>query len=87
MRRFFIENIERDNLQIDTQYFGKFSIVADPDADFDALYPRKLEFEPSGPLLSSNTSIQKTIESQSMVVKVARPLDMARLTRLAHFGN
>ena len=39
LRRFFTENVERDNLQIDTHYFGKFSIVADPDADIDALYP------------------------------------------------
>ena len=39
LRRFFTENIERDNLQLDTHYFGKFSIVADPDADIDALYP------------------------------------------------
>ena len=60
LRRFFVDNIERENLTIDTQYFGKFSIVQDPDADYDSLYPRKIEFEPSGSL--GSVPMQKTIE-------------------------
>ncbi len=92
LRRFFIENIERDNLQLDTQYFGKFSIVADPDADIDSLYPHKIEFEATGgPLaaaaVNTSVSIQRTIDFQNMVVKHCRPIDLGRLTRLAHFAS
>ena len=55
LRKFFIDNIERPDMAIDTQSFGKFTIVADPEADSDSLYPNKIIFEPSG-ILSSVTS-------------------------------
>ena len=50
LRKLFIDNKERDNLSIDTNGFGKFTIVNDPDADADSLYPRKIIFEQTGML-------------------------------------
>jgi len=50
LRKLFIDNKERDNLSIDPNGFGKFTIVNDPDADVDSLYPRKIIFEQTGML-------------------------------------
>lgn len=48
LRKFFIDQIEKQDLCIDTQSFGRFTIVADPDAEYESLYPRKITYEPTG---------------------------------------
>ena len=48
LRRFFVEHNERSNIALDTQSFGKFSLVDDPDADPESLYPKKIVYEPQG---------------------------------------
>ena len=48
LRKSFIELVEKQDRCIDTQSFGKFTIVADPDADSESLYPRKIIYEPTG---------------------------------------
>ena len=48
LRKLFIDHIEKSDYTVDTWSFGKFSIVSDPDADAESLYPRKIVFEPTG---------------------------------------
>ena len=42
LRRFFLNAVDKENVSMDTLGFGKFTIVNDPDADDDSLYPKKL---------------------------------------------
>ena len=42
-----MEHAEKDDVALETQCFGKFIITADPEADEDSLYPRRILFEPS----------------------------------------
>ena len=48
LRKFFVENIDKEHIIMDTQYWGRFTLMRDPDADEDTLYPKKITFEPTG---------------------------------------
>jgi len=57
LRKFVIENLEKDaDVAIDTKGFGKFSLVADPEATQDSLYPKKLNYEPCARLAKGASS-------------------------------
>ena len=47
LRKFMLEYLERSDVTLDTQSFGKFSLVADPEADAESLYPKKIVYEPN----------------------------------------
>ena len=78
------ENLGKQ-ISVDTQCFGKFCLVDDPEADSDALYPQKILFEPTG-ALSALQSMDKTseIEGKSLLV---RNMDFGRLARIARIHN
>ena len=54
LRKFFLEYLERSEVTLDTQCFGKFSLVVDPDADEDSLYTKKIVYEPSAALVKTS---------------------------------
>ena len=85
LRKFFIEYIEKPDYAIDTQSFGKFTIVADPDADPESLYPNKIVYEPTG-LLSSiigGDKISKPVKTAILTKKI----DYGRISRLCRVQN
>ena len=86
LRKFFIENVEKQDYAIDTQSFGRFTIVADPEADPESLYPSKIIFEPTG-LLSSVTSKPGYDKSTASAPLMTRQVDFARLSRLCRVQN
>ena len=47
LRKFFMEHLDRTEITIDTQYFGRFCMLQDPNADQDSLYPKKIVYEPN----------------------------------------
>lgn len=47
LRKFMTQRLDKDDVTLDTHHFGKFSLVDDPDADEESLYPKKLVYEPS----------------------------------------
>lgn len=83
LRKFFIGKIEADDITVDTKSFGKFSIVNDPSADPDDLYPKKIVFEPTGTLARSC----KNQERHGGTLPASIPIDFARLTRLCNLQN
>ena len=57
LRKFFMEHLDRTEITIDTQFFGRFCMLQDPDADVDSLYPKKIVYEPNvGLVKKSNQS-------------------------------
>ena len=57
LRKFFMEHLDRAEITIDTQFFGRFCMLQDPDADADSLYPKKIVYEPNvGLVKKSNQS-------------------------------
>lgn len=85
LRKFFIEHLERDSIVIDTKAFGKYSLVDDPEADQESLYPKKLIFEPSG-LLAKVTPqrLAETERSRSVGQLLCKKIDYGKLARLVH---
>lgn len=46
LRKFIIDYLENEQeVGLDTQFFGKFALVKDHEANQDSMYPKKLVFE------------------------------------------
>ena len=85
LRKNVIDHMHRENdVCFDAGNFGKFTLTRDPDADIDSLYPKKFIYEPSGLLAQLSQTKTPTVTSQQAIT---RPLDIARLTRLARVDN
>lgn len=83
LRKFFLSKLESDDVGIDTKSFGKFSLVTDPLADADDLYPKKIVFEPTGAIARGVR--QAVTLDQSGPPAIAA--DFGRLTRLCRLQN
>jgi len=70
---------------LDTHNFGKFSLVDDPDADEESLYPKKLVYEPSS--LMSKAITRPTNHHHSMASDSVRTPRLGQLVKAIDYGQ
>ena len=85
LRKFFIDQIDKQDQSIDTQSFGKFTIVEDPDADPDALYSKKIVYEPTGILSQVTGAITSSNNTSNFMLN--KTVDFSRVSRLCRVQN
>lgn len=81
------QRLDKDEVTLDTHHFGKFSLVDDPDADEESLYPKKLVYEPSSLFAKAITNRNNGNHYQSMASDSVRTPRLGQLVKAIDYGQ